>query len=165
MKNRLMGIGALATAILAIGAYASPAAAFPKKLAYTFYPASGGAYCDGITLTSTDKLAYHGYHVNSDCAGSNDPAEGLVVRLGGHKVIEVITGIASEYPNLALVFYIDPTAYTWLLYVNEYYLNGTNDYIELSSGSLIKGAPPAGRGGVSSLHPKPGVKLARPMFP
>ena len=165
MKNRLVRFGALATAILAIGAYASPAAAFPKNLAYTFGTTSGSSYCDGLTLTSTDKLAYYGFHVNDDCAGSNDPAEGLVVRLGGHKVIEVITGVASQYPNLAFVFYIDPTALTWDLYINEYYLDGTSDYIEINSGNLIKGAPPAGRGGQSSLHPKPGVKLAKPFFP
>jgi hypothetical protein len=31
--------------------------------------------------------------------------------------------------------------------VNEYYLNGTNDYVEITSGYLIKGAPPGRRGG------------------
>src|ERR1700761_1331356 len=125
MKNSLMKFSVLATAVLAVNAWVPTAAAFPKKLSYTFGAGvTGDPYCDGFTLTSTDKMAYQGFLVSEDCNGSMDPAGGLVVKLGNRKVIEVVTSDASQFPNLALVYYVDPTAGTWMLYVNEYDLYG-----------------------------------------
>ncbi len=157
MKSKFLMAGAVATAALTLGAFASPAAA--AKINYTFGTFSGGAYCDGVTMTTTNGVSYQGFHQNSTCAGDQDAAGGLAVKVGSTKVVEMVTTVDAQWTNTPIVFYLDTKGKAWYLYLNEYPIGGGNAYIEINAGALLKGAP-AGKGnGVSSTHPKPGVKI------
>ncbi len=158
MKSKFLTAGAVAAAALALGAFASPAAA-GGNISYTFGTPSGGAYCDGVTMTSTNGQSYQGFHVNSTCAGDEDAAGGLAVKVGSTKVVEMVTTVDNQWTNTPIVFYLDTKHKAWYLYLNEYPIGGSNAYVEINAGTLIKGAP-AGKGnGVSSTHAKPGAKI------
>jgi hypothetical protein len=156
MKSKFLTAGAVAAAALALGAFASPAAA--AKINYTFGTPSGGAYCDGIKMTATSG-AYAGFHINSNCDSVNDPAGGLSVKIGSSKYVEGMTGVMDALPNTPIMFYLDIKAKTWYLYLNTYNLDGTSAYQELNAGTLIKGAPAAHKGGTPSVHVKAGAKI------
>lgn len=157
MKSKLLTGTLLATAALAVAAFASPAAA-GGKINYTFGTPSGGLYCDGIQMTATSG-AYAGFHINSNCDSVNDPAGGLAVKIGSTKYVEGMTGVMDALPNTPIMFYMDTKAKTWYLYLNVYNLEGVSAYEELNAGVLVKGAP-AGKGvGKSSIHPKAGAKI------
>ena len=63
----------------------TPAAA--KTYKYTYATASGAPYCDGITLSSSDKSTYAGIHTGS-CLAVNDDAGGFAVKIGSGKYVE-----------------------------------------------------------------------------
>jgi hypothetical protein len=156
MKSKLLKATVLATAAIAIGAFSTPTMA--KSLKYIFGTTYGGEYCDGITLSTTNKESYQGFHVNDDCGGSEDAAGGLVAKIGGASYIEGITEVSDELPNTPLTYYLDTKAMTWYLYLNLYNLEGTNVYEELNAGTLIKGeAGAAKKGGTPSFRPKAGA--------
>jgi len=157
MKSKLLTGTLLATAALAVAAFASPAAA-GGKINYTFGTPSGGLYCDGIQMSVTSGT-YAGFHINSDCDSVNDTAAGLAVKIGKTKYVEGMTGVMDAYPNTQFMFYLDLKAKTWYLYVDLYNLEGVSQYVEINAGTLVKGAPAAKKGGVSSIHAKQGAKI------
>jgi len=70
-----------------------------------------------------------------------------------------MTGVMDAYPNTQFMFYLDLKAKTWYLYVDLYNLEGVSQYVEINAGTLVKGAPAAKKGGVSSIHAKQGAKI------
>jgi hypothetical protein len=147
MKSTLLKATVLATAAIAVGALASPAAA--KTLKYTFGTASGAAYCDGLTLTTTNNSTYGGTHTGS-CVNP-DPAGGYMVKVNGGPNLDIATTYSAT----------STSAYTFFLYLkgNVWFLYQTIDGVfqQTNSGVLIKGAPP--------LKAPPGAKRAADFNP
>ncbi len=149
MKSTLLKATVLASAALALGALASPAAA--KTLKYTFGISGGGAYCDGLTITTTDGITYGGTHTGS-CVNP-DPAGGFAVKLPGGKFIDIATTYSATTTD-AWTFYLSTSSNTWYLY---HTVGGV--YTLNNSGPLIKGTPPAAKGATSAMNPKVGAKI------
>lgn len=127
-----------AVALLALGASGAGA----KTLTYTFATASGTPYCDGVTITTTDKVTYTGTHTGS-CEGAQ-PADGLAVTFKGSGAVLDIATMDSGFTTPE-VFLISVKKLTWSLY-----LDTGSGFGFLNSGSLVAGAPPAQHGLKSS---------------
>ena len=155
MKSSIVKTALLASAALAMGAIASSASA--KTVAYTFGTASGGSYCDGLTLTSSDRgIIWSGTHTGS-CQNA-DPAGGLAVKVKHNSTpyLDIATTFTVDGPSAYTVFLNIPSS-TWFLYT----VSG-GVFTEINSGPLINGAPPAKFGAPSSLHKNPKTVLASP---
>jgi hypothetical protein len=129
MKSKILKAALLATAALSIGAFASSTQA--KSYDYSFGTPYGGEYCDGLTLTSTDKVIYSGLH-SGTCEGSSQYAGGFAASI--KKTVKGIDISTTDYflPGYALTFLVDPKGSTWAVYGN---IGGGFEF--LNSGPLI----------------------------
>jgi hypothetical protein len=138
MKSKILKTVLLATATLAMGAMATTTQA--KALKYTFGTTYGGSYCDGVTLTTSDKVTYSGTHTGS-CLDSTNYAGGFATTIKGTgKFIDVSTTDNLDLPGYAITFLLDTKAGTWFLYTNI-----GSGFELFNEGVLIKGAPPVGK--------------------
>ena len=132
----------LATAALAVGVAASPSVA--KTYKFTFGTPTGGEFCDGLTISTTDKLTYSGNHTGT-CEGTAQYAGGFATKIKGDgKFIDISTTDLGT-PGYALTFLLDLKASTWFLYVNQGFA-----FQLVNEGILIKGAPRNSKRGVRS---------------
>jgi hypothetical protein len=150
MTSKLLKAAALSTAALCLGALASPAAA--KTLTFTFGNASGGSYCDGVTLTqaTTGHPTWGGTHTG--CT-NNDPAGGYDVKVNGGPNLDIATTFSSDGDTDAFTFFLNLKQQYWYLYRTT-----SGVFAQINAGPLIKGAPveaPKGSHPVSSLHTNP----------
>ena len=140
MKTRLLRSGVLATAAIATAALASPTIA--KTLKYTFGNSSGGAYCDGLTLTQ-DGVTWGGTHTG--CA-EDAQAGGVSMKVSDNSTKYVYVSTTDGLGDTTVEnFFLDTHAMLWYLYETS---GGV--YTEVNSGPLIKGALPSAPGRPSS---------------
>jgi hypothetical protein len=153
-KSKLLKAGVLATAAIALGALASPVMA--KTLTYTFGNASGGAYCDGITLTqaTVGHPTWGGTHTG--CTNS-DPAGGYSVYVNGGANLDIATTDTLTGATQAYTFFLNLKQQYWYLYDTT-----SGVFAQINSGPLIRGAPPAAKtpgAGKSSTAANPKGRL------
>lgn len=129
-------VAALA-AILLCGA--GPASAGTAR--YTFAYSDGTPYCDGITLSESGGIAVGTHTANTACT-EGDYAGGF----SGKKVLGsadsqwiVTTTDVNNDPGYQLVFVIDQTAMTWVLYTEN--TSASSTFALDNSGVLLKGTP------------------------
>jgi hypothetical protein len=154
MTSKLLKATLLATAAIAVGGLASSATA--KTLKYTFGTVSGGAYCDGLTLTqaTTGHPTWGGTHTG--CTNS-DPAGGYNVKVNGGSNLDIATTDTLTGATQAYTFFLNLTQHYWYLYDTT---GGV--FAQINSGPLINGAPPATArvgGRKASTAPNPKGKL------
>jgi hypothetical protein len=136
MKLKFLKATVLATAAMAAGAFASPTLA--KTLTYTFGSVDGGAYCDGVTLTTVNNATYGGTHTG--CT-NNDPAGGYNVKVNGGANLDIATTFTSDGDTDAYTFFLYLKGNEWFLY---HTVNGV--FTQINSGVLINGAPVSPKG-------------------
>jgi hypothetical protein len=129
MKSMVLQAGIAGAVAIAAGALAAPVSA--ATLRYTFGTVSGGVYCDGLTLTTTDRQTYTGEHTG---CGGDVPADGR--RVHGHGGSHLNVKTTSPGDDTVFTFFLYLRQKQWVLYVN---INGVRE--EINSGVLIKGAP------------------------
>jgi hypothetical protein len=154
MKSKLPKVAVLATAVIAIGAMASPLMA--RTLTYTFGETGGGAHCDGITLKTSNGITYGGTHTG--CT-DNDPAGGYKVKVNGGSNLDIATtNELSESSYGALTYFLNLEQNEWYLYITSGGVFG-----QIDSGPLIAGAPPlnARAGATPTGSPNPKGKMDR----
>jgi len=144
MKTEILKAIAVAAATITVGALASPVMA--KTLTYTFGTVSGGAYCDGLTLTqaTVGHPTWGGTHTG--CT-NNDPAGGYNVKVNGGPNLDIATTDTLSGATQAYTFFLNLKQQYWYLYDTS---GGV--FAQINSGPLIKGAPPAAKA--------PGVRKA-----
>lgn len=136
----MMKAALLAAAVLIVGASAANA----KTLKYTFGTSTGGSYCDGVTLKTTDNVIYGGHHTGS-CT-KNDKAGGFAATISGTSVIDIATTDKANAPGKTFTFLLNTKAATWALYTLE-----GSTYTLINQGPLVAGAPPAMLGAKPSV--------------
>jgi hypothetical protein len=144
MKSKLLKATLFATAALAMGAMATATQAKTTTLTYTFGTAYGGEYCDGITLTSSDKVTYSGTHTGS-CLDSTNYAGGFASKIkvdSAKTYVNASTTDNLDLPGYAITFLLDVKGSEWYLYTNI-----GSGFELFNEGVLIKGAPPVGKHG------------------
>ena len=155
MKSTLLKATVLATAAIAMGALASPAAA--KTYKYTFATNSGAAYCDGITVSTTDKVHYSGTHTGS-CV-PNVPADGFASRIKGYVPVVNLATTNVNITNNAYAYLFSSKVMAWALFTD---VGGV--WTQVNSGVLLKGAPESHRPGAktfsSASDPRPHLTRA-----
>lgn len=145
MKSKLLKATVLATAAIAIGALVSPAMA--KTLKYTFGTVSGGAYCEGLTLTQAT-VGHPTWGGTFTGCTNQDPAGGYDVKVNGGMNLDIATTDSLNNPSAgAFTFFLNLKQQYWYLYDTS---GGV--FAQINSGPLIKGAPPAAKA--------PGVRKA-----
>jgi hypothetical protein len=153
MKSKILKAALLASAALAMGAMATSTQA--KSYDYNFGTPYGGEYCDGLTLTSSDKIIYSGLH-SGTCEGSSQYAGGFA---GSEKKTAKGINISTTdafLPGYAITFLVDTKAVTWAVYGN------LGDGFEfLNSGPLIVDSPKNKHLGKSSVYKN--LKAVKPV--
>ena len=135
----MMKAALFAAAALVVGASAANA----STLKYTFGTSGGGAYCDGVTLKSSDNVVYSGNHTG--CT-ADDAADGFGVTIkGAGHVIDVATQDSENAPGYTFTFLLSIPSKTWGLYADL-----GSGFELINEGVLIHGAPPAKFGSKSS---------------
>jgi hypothetical protein len=142
MKSTLLKATVLATGAIAMGALASPASA--KTFKYTFATNSGAAYCDGITVTTTDKVNYSGTHTGS-CV-PNVPADGFASRIKGYVPVVNLATTNVTITNNAYSYIYSSKVMAWELFTDE---GGV--WTAIASGRLLSGAPESHRPGTKTF--------------
>jgi hypothetical protein len=143
MKSTILKTALVAGVALAACAIASTASA--KTFRYTLGTASGGSYCDGFTVTTTDKVHYSGTHTGS-CV-PNVPADGFASKISGFVPIVNLATLYPESATNAYTLLFSSKVMAWELWVDS---GGV--LTEINSGPLIQGAPPTGhRPGAKSI--------------
>ncbi len=132
----------LAAGLLGLGT----TAAMAKTEKFTLVGNDGTVYCDGLTLTTTDKVVYNGIHTGS--CESAQPADGFATKIKGY--VPVID-VATQYTG-------SPATYTFILSAKvgawELLTDEGGVFTVVNYGTLAKGAPPAAPGAPASNHPK-----------
>ncbi len=123
---------------MALGALASPSLA--KTYAYTFGTVSGGAYCDGLTISNGG--SGDGWSGNHTGCTDDDPAGGFTARIGGTTYLDINTTDNENSPGLFLTYLLEPKSRQWFLFTST---NDGGGFQLINEGMLIKGAPASGK--------------------
>jgi hypothetical protein len=136
MKSKLLKATVLATAAIAVGALASPVMA--RTLKYTFGTVSGGAYCEGLTLTQAT-VGHPTWGGTLTGCTNQDPAGGYDVKVNGGMNLDIATTDSLNNPSAgAFTFFLNLKQQYWYLYDTS---GGV--FAQINSGPLIRGVPSA----------------------
>ena len=134
MKSTILKTALVAGVALAASAIASSASA--KTYTYTLGITGGGTYCDGFTVTTSDKLHYSGTHTGS-CV-PNVPADGFASRMSGYVPVVNLATLYPESTTNAYTLLFSAKALAW-----ELWSDSGGVFTMINSGPLVPGAPPA----------------------